>query len=233
MKYGVKGHSGVDSYTVAGTIWDVCAVCDATVTKVYYSSTVGNVVEYAYGNVRIAYYHLGKVYTKIGAAVKLGTKIGVMGKTGALATGVHLHVSMWIDDKLVDPEPYMAGTKALPKHMIGGSDMVRKVIRTDLNLRKGVGTGYGTYGFIPNGTLLNVTQTSKASNGSVWGKVTCKLSDGKEYTGWCNIGDTWSSLYTGALNLTTVVSNAAEIANLKTKLSSLQSVITAVKKAVE
>ena len=238
LKFGVRGHTGVDSYTVAGSIWDVCAVCNATVTKVYYSSLVGNVVEYAYGNVRIAYYHLSKVYVKVGTSVKLGTKIGVMGKTGSLATGVHLHVSMWINNVLVNPEPYMAGTKSMPVNTNGGSGMVRKGIRADLNLRKGVGTGYGTYGFIPNGTLLNILQTSKASNGSTWGKVTCKMSDGKEYTGWCNIGNTWSSLYTGALNLTTI-SNVSEIANLKTQVAKLQArnttlsnIVAAVKKAV-
>ena len=119
LKYGVNGHTGVDSITSAGKVWDVGAVCEATVKKIYWSNSLGNVVQYGYtstlGEVVFAYYHLSKVYCQVGQKLKLGTKIGVMGNTGTLAKGVHLHVSMWIAGQLVDPELYLGSKKSLPQ----------------------------------------------------------------------------------------------------------------------
>lgn len=108
------GHSGIDS---VGNEWGnrVCAVINGTVSKVYTDPALGNVVEYGVENIRIAYYHLEKAAVKAGDSVQAGkTVIGTEGASGTLATGKHLHVSLWIDGVLTDPEPYLSGAKEWP-----------------------------------------------------------------------------------------------------------------------
>ncbi len=112
-RYG-NGHSGTDS---VGNQYDnpVCAIMDGTVMAVKYSESLGHIVEYENAAVKIAHYHLAKVLVKQGDAVKAGeTVLAKEGGTGALATGKHLHTSMWVGDKMVDPEPYLSGEKTLP-----------------------------------------------------------------------------------------------------------------------
>lgn len=107
-----SGHTGVDS---VGNEYgnSVCAVADGYVTDVFHSNTLGNVVEYTSGVVRFALYHLAKVNVSAGASIKKGDILGIEGATGSLATGKHLHTSMWINDVLVDPEPYLSGKKEM------------------------------------------------------------------------------------------------------------------------
>ena len=184
MKYGVNGHTGVDSITSAGKVWDVCAVCDATVQKVYWSDTLGNVVQYGYtstiGEVVFAYYHLGSVNCSVGQKVYLGTKIGVMGNTGSMSKGVHLHVSMWINGSLVDPEPYLGCTKSLPTKK-GAKYMIRKVTKV-LNLRSTRSLANNNnivYSNMPVGTIFLVTDTV-VEGGVTWGKIFTVIN-GKTY----------------------------------------------------
>lgn len=191
-KFGAQGHTGVDSITAPGKVWDVCAVCSATVDKVYTSETIGNVVQYSYdsvqGRVTFAYYHLGSVAVTAGQAVKLGTKVGVMGNTGSLCRGVHLHVSMWIDGILTDPEPYLAGQKALPavKQTAiegGGNLMIKKVsVSVGLWLRKAAPSGEKIV-LMPLDTVLICGKT-KTISGKTWAQAVATVS-GTQYAGWC------------------------------------------------
>ena len=196
-KFG-GGHTGVDS--VGNQVNNpVCAVINGKVLSVTKSGTLGNCVEYGNNKVKIAYYHLKSVNVISGQEVKAGvTNIGIEGSTGSLATGKHLHTSMWIDGVLVDPEQYMAGKKDFPKETtntnVGGNVMIRKAIRSDLNVRAGAGVSNSSYGKIKinsNFFVYDGTQT-KTSDGATWAKVTAELANGKSITGWSNIGSTWS-----------------------------------------
>ncbi|MBQ9082566.1 MAG: M23 family metallopeptidase [Clostridia bacterium] len=123
-RYG-NGHSGTDS---VGNQYDnpVCAVVDGTVTAVRYSETLGHVVEYGNAAVKLAHYHLAKVLVKQGDAVQAGeTVLGIEGGTGTMATGKHLHTSMWIGGGLTDPEPYLCGEKPLP----GTEDVLKQEVQ--------------------------------------------------------------------------------------------------------
>lgn len=188
-KFG-SGHSGVDSVTAPGKVWDVCAVCDAVVDKVYWSDTLGNVVQYSYnsvdGTVTFAYYHLRSTAAEAGQAIKLGTKVGVMGNTGSASRGVHLHVSMWIDGVLTDPEPYLAGKKTLPAvGQKGGDLMIRKVTaKVGLWLRKSAPSGEKIV-LMPVDTVL-ICGATKTINGATWSQAVATVG-GKEYAGWCCI----------------------------------------------
>lgn len=222
-RYG-GGHTGIDS---VGNQWanPVCAVTGGTVSSVTVSPTLGNVVEYGAGRVKVAHYHLAKATVAVGQAVTAGvTQVGVEGNTGSLANGKHLHTSLWIDGVLTDPEAYLSGATAFPASA-GGEEaktMVRKVIRDDLNLRKGPGVSNASYGMIPVGTLMNVTETAKVGT-ATWGKHTCVMADGSACTGWSNLGDMWSILYTGVLD---------GEGSTREALAAAQSVIDAVRRAV-
>ena len=125
------GHTGVDS---VGNEYGnrVCAVIGGTVGRVYSSPALGNVVEYGMGNVRLAYYHLAKPLVKAGEPVQAGkTAIGVEGSTGSLATGKHLHVSLWIDGTLTDPEPYLCGKKNWPPDAALQSAVTKEEIKME------------------------------------------------------------------------------------------------------
>ena len=52
------------------------------------------------------YAHLSKILVVIGSKVTLANAIGTVGSTGK-ATGSHLHLEMYSDGRLVDPENYL------------------------------------------------------------------------------------------------------------------------------
>ena len=227
LRFG-SGHTGIDS---VGNQYNnpVCAVIDGTVLEVYTSDTLGNVVKYGNGKVVVAYYHLAKTNVRVGQQVVAGkTLIGVEGKTGSISNGKHLHISVWIDGVLVDPELYLNGTKQFP---VKEDDliMVRKVIRPDLNMRAGVGVGSASYGKVPIGTLINPVETAKVGT-AIWGKHTCVMSDGKVHTGWSNLGDTWSKVYTGVIFES---DNSDKITELTEQVKSLNDKISSVKEIVK
>ena len=199
--YG-NGHTGVDS---VGNLWDnpVASLIDGNCVASR-SSTLGNIATVTNGNVQVLYYHLKQVTAS--GSVKAGEKVGIEGSTGTLANGKHLHTSIKINGQLVDPLPYLDGSKKLLESK-GENTMVREVIRTDLNLRSGAGTSYSSYGFIPKGTLINIVETTKIANGDTWGKHTCKLN-GKKITGWSNIGNTWSKVYSDTVASGDALENA-------------------------
>lgn len=201
--YG-NGHTGVDS---VGNQWanPVCAICDGTVLQAYISASLGKVVQYGAGRVKIAYYHLATISVKVGQKVTTGkTQIGIEGGTGALADGKHLHVSIWIDGVLVDPLPYLTGAKKLPvmqqsqinNALTGAHEgekyMIRKVTKA-LNLRSTRSLANNSnlvYKDMPVGTVFLVTDTVK-EGGVTWGKVLVTIN-GRTYAGWSNIATTWS-----------------------------------------
>ena len=226
LRFGSR-HTGIDS--VGNQLNNpICAVINGTVLEVYTSETLGNVVKYGIGKIVIAYYHLAKIHVRVGQEVCAGkTLIGIEGSTGAVSKGKHLHTSVWIDGVLVDPEPYLSGTKQFPDEK-DDLIMVRKVIRPDLNMRAGAGVGHMNYGKVPVGTLINPVETVKVGS-AIWGKYTCTMADGKEHTGWSNLGDTWSKVYTGVVfeddNSDKIAELTAQIKVLNDKISSVKEIV--------
>ena len=188
-----NGHTGIDS--VANVYANkVCAVIDGKVLKVYTSSTLGKVVEYGNDKVKIAYYHLASQAVKVDDKVIAGkTVIGVEGSTGSLSKGKHLHTSMWVDGVLVDPEPYLNGSRDFPTEKKEERKyMIRKVTKV-LNLRSSRSLANSSnivYNNMPVGTVFLVTEVV-SEGGVVWGHIYVTIS-GKSYSGWANIATTWS-----------------------------------------
>lgn len=99
-------HDGIDIYNKVGT--DVVSVAKGVVTEVRYSETYGNVLVYEIldhnrdTKIEVFYGHLDKILVSVGDNVLKGEVVGKSGDSG-LTTGPHLHYTILIDDKSIDP----------------------------------------------------------------------------------------------------------------------------------
>ncbi len=99
----VRAHTGVDFAAPQGT--PVTSTADGTVTKMDWEGGYGNCVIVAHKNhFTTLYGHLSKYAAdlKVGDVVKQGQVIGYVGTTG-LSTGPHLHYTMYLNGKPMDP----------------------------------------------------------------------------------------------------------------------------------
>ena len=116
-----SSHLGIDLISGRGNK-TVLAFADGTVTSTRntYSrrttdGSAGNYITITHTNgTKTMYKHLKKnsLLVKKGSAVKAGQAIATMGDTGH-CTGVHLHFDVIINNKRVDPLPYLCGEKEL------------------------------------------------------------------------------------------------------------------------
>ena len=99
-------HSGIDIPAPAGT--PIGATADGFVILAQ-ESTGGYglyvMLEHKNGN-RSLYGHMSQIKTTVGAKVKAGEVIGLVGSTGR-STGPHLHFEIMINGQAVNPEQYM------------------------------------------------------------------------------------------------------------------------------
>ncbi len=94
-------HLGVDLAAKKGSV--IGAMNGGVVRYAGLDGTYGNMVVVDHGEgIYSMYLHLSKIAVKVGAAVKKGQLIGLVGDTG-YATGPHLHLSVKIDGISVDP----------------------------------------------------------------------------------------------------------------------------------
>jgi len=96
-------HRGMDFRAPKGAV--IHAVADGKVLLVGNHYYAGNSVYIDHGNGVVSmYFHLSKVSVKEGETVSRGQLVGLSGSTGR-ATGPHLHLSIGVLGKLVDPAP--------------------------------------------------------------------------------------------------------------------------------
>ncbi|WP_147822279.1 M23 family metallopeptidase [Salidesulfovibrio onnuriiensis] len=99
-------HRGMDFRAPKGTV--IKSVADGKVVLVGEHYYAGNSVYIDHGNGVVSmYFHLSKVSVKEGETVERGQLVGLSGSTGR-ATGAHLHLSVAVLGKLVDPAPLFA-----------------------------------------------------------------------------------------------------------------------------
>lgn len=101
-------HSGVDIINSAGT--PIAAAADGTVTYAQQQEMGGWTIMVSHGDGLMTLYgHMlpGSFLVGVGDEVEAGQVIGHMGSSG-LATGVHLHFSVYVDGAPTDPIPFMA-----------------------------------------------------------------------------------------------------------------------------
>lgn len=98
-----KGHLGIDLATAPRE--HILAVASGTIILVDYSITTGNMITIQHANNLLSTYrHASTLLKKTGDKVKSGEVIGIVGSTGTLSTGVHLHLEIWKDGEAIDPE---------------------------------------------------------------------------------------------------------------------------------
>ena len=97
-----KDHFGIDVVAAKGTAIE--AVSDGTVIMSEYSIKTGHTLVLMHeNNLVTCYKHNSILLKKIGNLVKAGEAIAIIGNTGAMTDGPHLHFEMWLDGKPIDP----------------------------------------------------------------------------------------------------------------------------------
>ena len=99
-------HPFVDITAPAGSL--ISAIADGTVIYDGWSDETGYTIQIQHSNDIISIYkHNDKLLKKAGDKVKAGTPIALMGNTGSLSTGPHLHFELWHNGENLDPTQYI------------------------------------------------------------------------------------------------------------------------------
>ena len=112
FRRGAAMHAGIDLAGPSGT--PIHATADGVVTTAGWNSGgYGNLVKIDHGRgIETRYGHLSSMNVQPGSRVTRGQVIGRMGSTGR-STGSHLHYEVRIDDRPVNPIPFMRSTDYL------------------------------------------------------------------------------------------------------------------------
>jgi len=101
-----KNHFGVD--IVSKDNEPVKAIADGTVIFSGWTQDSGNVIVIQHrGNIISVYKHNSALLKKVGNFVYSGDVISIIGNTGELTTGPHLHFELWYNGNPVDPEDFI------------------------------------------------------------------------------------------------------------------------------
>lgn len=105
--YNVKeGHYGVD--VVAKKNEPVKSVADGTVIMSSWTQDSGYVIAVQHrGNLISVYKHNAELLKKVGSFVNAGEIISIIGNTGDLTDGPHLHFELWNNGNSVNPEEFV------------------------------------------------------------------------------------------------------------------------------
>ena len=100
-------HYGVD--LAAAPKESVLATLDGTVIYTGFDPDHGNVIQIQHKNGFISVYkHNESLLKRVGERVVAGEAIALVGNTGELSTGPHLHFELWYKGNPVNPEEYIA-----------------------------------------------------------------------------------------------------------------------------
>ena len=104
--YDPISHPYVDITAPSGSV--VKATLDGTVIYAGWDSQTGHTIQIQHeGDIISIYRHNEKLLKKSGDKVTAGTPIAVIGNTGELTTGDHLHFELWHKGEAVDPTKFI------------------------------------------------------------------------------------------------------------------------------
>ena len=104
--YDPSIHPFIDITAPANSM--VYAVLDGTVISSGWSDDAGYTIQIQHVNDIISIYkHNQKLLKKVGDKVTAGDPIAIVGNTGTLTTGEHLHFELWYRGEAVDPTKYI------------------------------------------------------------------------------------------------------------------------------
>jgi murein DD-endopeptidase MepM/ murein hydrolase activator NlpD len=99
-------HYGVDILAASNT--PIKAVMDGIVTFADWTMESGNTISVQHPNNIISVYkHNSALLKKPGERISAGEALAIIGNTGTLSDGPHLHFELWYDGYPVDPEKYI------------------------------------------------------------------------------------------------------------------------------
>ena len=102
-----KNHFGVDLLAKEKT--KISAVLEGTVIISHWSSETGFVIGVQHKNDYISFYkHNSVLLNKVGDYVVAGEHIAIIGNSGELSSGPHLHFELWHKGTPIDPEHYIS-----------------------------------------------------------------------------------------------------------------------------
>lgn len=106
-RYDVKkGHYGVD--IVTKTNEPVKCIADGTVVIASWTQDDGYVMAIQHrGNLLSFYKHNAELLKKVGSFVNAGEIISIVGNTGELTNGPHLHFELWYNGSSLNPEEFV------------------------------------------------------------------------------------------------------------------------------
>ncbi len=104
--YDQAMHPFIDIAAPEGTA--VNAVSDGTVIYTGWSDDTGYTIQLQHDSDIISIYkHNDKLLKNVGDKVKAGTPIGLVGNTGGLSSGPHLHFELWYKGESMDPAKHI------------------------------------------------------------------------------------------------------------------------------
>ena len=104
--YDQAMHPFIDIAAPEGTA--VNAVADGTVIYTGWSEDTGYTIQLQHDSDIISIYkHNDKLLKNVGDKVKAGTPIGLVGNTGGLSSGPHLHFELWYKGESMDPAKHI------------------------------------------------------------------------------------------------------------------------------
>lgn len=104
--YDTNIHPYIDITAPAGSV--VKATLDGTVIFSGWSEEAGNTIQIQHESDIVSIYkHNEKLLKKVGEKVTAGAPIALVGNTGDISTGTHLHFELWHKGETVDPTLYI------------------------------------------------------------------------------------------------------------------------------
>ncbi len=101
-----KDHLGVDIVSIKNA--PILAIKDGIVLTADWSLETGHSITVQHGNDLVSVYkHNSKLLKSAGQKVKQGESIAIIGNTGELSSGPHLHFELWFDGQPLDPVDYI------------------------------------------------------------------------------------------------------------------------------
>ena len=105
--YDPNIHPYVDITAPSGSV--VKAVLDGTVIFSGWSADAGHTIQIQHdGDIVSIYKHNEKLLKKTGDKVSAGTPIALVGNSGEMTTGAHLHFELWHKGETVDPTKHIS-----------------------------------------------------------------------------------------------------------------------------
>ena len=102
----LTNHFGVDVVATPNAV--VKAILDGTVTVATWTFDTGWVIQIQHDKNLISIYkHNAELLKKMGMRVKAGDAIAIVGNSGVLTTGPHLHLELWQNGVALNPEEYI------------------------------------------------------------------------------------------------------------------------------